>query len=272
MTRLLGWIDKVFDISFWLMRPLPPFVVLAVFSLLTAVVSLLVLRWISNQSKLRRAKDLIAARILEVRLFSDRPRVVARAYLSVIGDTLLYLRYALTPLLVLAVPFLVLFGQLEARFEHAPLQPGRDFLLSARFQTRDSLATAALKLPPEIVEVAPPVHIPFAREIDWELRAQRPGIYKVGLLVQGSTVWNCLVIGNGLAQLAAERTRGGLWQRIVNPGKGPLPPDGTVDHVGIQYPLRPYGLGSWKAGWLLPYVAMILVGVLLLKKWFRVEI
>ena len=272
MTRLLGWIDKVFDVSFWLMRPLPPVVVLAVFSLLTSVASLLVLRWVSNQKELRRAKDLIGARILEVRLFSDQPRVVTQAYVSLIGDTVLYLRYALTPLLVLAVPFLLLFGQLETRFGHAPIEPARDFLLSATFRTPDSLATAALKLPPEIVEIAPPVHIPFTREIDWELLGQRPGIYNVALLVQGNTVSNCVVIGNGLAQLAAERTRGGLWQRIVNPGECPLPLDGTVDHVRIQYPLRLYGFGSWEAGWLLPYVAMILAGVLLLKKWFRVEV
>jgi hypothetical protein len=272
MTRLLVWIDKVFDVSFWLMRPLPPLVVLAVFSLLTAVASLLVLRWISNQKELRRAKDLIGARILEVRLFSDQPRVVTRAYVSLIGDTVLYLRYALAPLLVLAVPFLLLFGQLDTRFGHTPLQPGRDFLLSATFRTPDSLATAALKLPPEIVEVAPPVHIPFAREIDWELLGQRPGIYNVGLLVQGSTVSNRVVIGTGLTRLAAERTRGRFWPRIADPGESPLPLESTVDHIGIQYPLRLYGLGSWQAGWLLPYVIMIVADVLLLKKCLRVEI
>lgn len=269
---MLPWIDRAFDFFFRLTRPLPPLIVLAIFSLFTALASLTVLRWISNQKAIRRTKDLLAAHVLEVRLFSDQPRVVLRAYFSLIGTMLLYLRYALMPLLVLALPLLLLFGQLALRFEHAPLESGRDFLMTANFQTRGSLATAVLKLPPEVVEAAPPVHIPLQREIDWELMGQQPGIYDIRLVSEGREFSKRVVIGTELAQLAAERTRGGLWQRITNPGELPLPPDSVVDHIRVEYPERLFPFGTWRVEWFLPYVVLTLVSALLLKRVLRVEI
>ena len=61
-------IDRAFDLSFRLMRVLPPLAVLAVFSVLTAVLSLLAVRWTSDQKAIRRVKNLMGAHLLEVRL------------------------------------------------------------------------------------------------------------------------------------------------------------------------------------------------------------
>src|SRR5882762_907404 len=94
MTTLLSFIDQVFDLSFRLMRSLPRLGVLAVFSVFTAVISLLAARWTSDQKAIRRVKDLMGAHVLEVRLFPDQLSVVFRAYLSLFWNTLLYLRYA----------------------------------------------------------------------------------------------------------------------------------------------------------------------------------
>ncbi len=272
MKILLLWVDKVFGISFRLMSPLPALVVLAIFSTFTAVISLLVVRWTSNQTAIRRTKDLIGAHIFEVRLFSDQPRVVLRAYVNLLGNTILYLRYALIPLLVLTVPMLVLFGQLEARFGRAPLEPGRDFLVAANIQTEDSLASAMLHVPPELVQVSPPVHVPLQREIDWELQGLRPGVYDIRLAVHGQEFSKRVIVGTGLAQIVAERTRGGFWHEIIDPGELPLPPDGVVEQIRIQYPERLLGIGSWKMGWLAPYAVLTVAAALLLKGVLGVEI
>ena len=272
MKILLLWVDKVFGLSFQLMSPLPALVVLAVFSVLTAVISLLVVRWTSNQEAIRRTKDLIAAHVLEVRLFSDQLSVVLRAYVSLLGNTILYLRYVLTPLLVLTVPMLVLFGQLEARFERMPLEPGRNFLVAANIQTADSLPSAVLQVPPELVQASPPVHVPLQREIDWELQGLRAGVYDIRLVVHGQEYSKRVVVGTGLAQIVAERSRGGLWHEIIDPGEPPLPPDGVVEQIKIQYPDRLLGIGSWKVGWLAPYAVLTVAAALLLKGVLGVEI
>ena len=272
MTRLLSLIDKVFDFSFRLMRPLPTLAVLAVFSVFTAVISLLAVRWTSDQKAIRRVKYQMGAHVLEVRLFPDQLRVVLRAYLTLFGNTLLYLRYALVPLLVLSVPLLFLFAQLEAHFGRAPVEPGHDFLVRATFQTVDSPAGAVLRLPPGLVQSAPPVHIPSEREVDWRVKAEQPGTYNIHLVLQGSEFSKRVVAESGLARIVSDRDRGGLWQQIVNPGEPPLPRAGLVEQIEIQYPLRVFHFRTWKIEWLVPYLALTLAAALLLKRALRTEL
>ena len=265
MTTLLSWINQVFDLSFRLMRPLPSFVVLAVFSVLTAAISLLAVRWTSDQKAIRRVKDLMGAHVLAVRLFPEQLSVVLRAYLALFGNTLLYLRYALVPLLVLSVPLLILFAQLEAYFGRAPVEPAHDFLVRARFQTVDSLTDPVLRLPPGLVQSAPPVHIPSEREVDWRLKAEQPGTYDIYLIVQGSEYSKQVVAESGLARIVPERERGSIWQEIINPGEPPLPRAGLVEQIAIDYVPRVFHFRRWEIEWLVPYLVLTLTAALFLK-------
>jgi hypothetical protein len=272
MTTLLSWINRVFDLSFRLMRPLPSFVVLAVFSVLTAVISLLAVRWTSDQKAIRRVKDLMGAHVLAVRLFPEQLSVVLRAYLALFGNTLLYLRYALVPLLVLSVPLLILFAQLESYFGRAPVEPAQDFLVRARFQTVDSLTNPVLRLPPGLVQSAPPVHIPSEREVDWRLKAEQPGTYDIHLIVQGNEYSKQVVAESGLARIVPEREQGSAWRQLIDSGEPPLPRAGFVEQIAIQYPTRVFHFRTWKIEWLIPYLALTLAAALLLKGAMRTEL
>jgi hypothetical protein len=272
MTTLLSWIDQVFDLSFRLMRPLPALTILAAFSVFTAVISLLAVRWTSDQKAIRRVKDLMGAHVLEVRLFPDQLSVVLRAYRALLWNTLLYLRYAFVPLLFLSVPLLILFAQMESYFGRAPVEPGHDFLVRATFQPTHSLADVLLRLPPGLVQSAPPVHIPSEREVDWRVKAEKLGSYDIQLVVQGTEYSKRVVTERGLARIVSERERGGAWQQVINPGEPPLPRAGMVEQIGIQYPPRVFRLRTWEIEWLVPYLVLTLLAALLLKGAMRTEL
>ena len=272
MTTLLTWINQVFDLSFRLMRPLPSFMVLAVFSVFTAVISLLAVRWTSDQKAIRRVKDLMGAHVLEVRLFPDQLSVVLRAYLALFGNTLLYLRYALVPLLVLSIPLLILFAQLEAFFGRTPVELGHDFLFRVTFQNADALADSVLQLPPGMELMAPPVHVPAERQVDWRLKAERSGTHDVRLLLAGGAISKQIVAGSGLTRIISERVLGGVWQQIVNPGELPLPKAGLVEQIEVQYPVRVFRLRTWEIEWIVPYIVLTLAAALLLKGILRTEL
>jgi hypothetical protein len=269
---LLSLVDKLFDSSFRLLRPLPSLAVLSVFAVLTAVLTLLVVRWTSNQKAIRLVKDRMGARVLEVRLFSDQPRVVLRAYFTLLGDTGLYLRHSLRPLIVLAVPLLLLFTQLEAYFGRTPVDPGQDFLIHATFQNADALTNSVLRPPPGLDLTAPPVHIPSERRVDWRLKAERPGTYDVRLALPGDEISKQVVAGRGLTRIVPQRARGGLWQQIINPGELPLLSTGLVDQIEVQYPVRVFRLRTWEIEWFIPYLVLTLAAALLLKRTLRTEI
>jgi hypothetical protein len=272
MMALLSIVDRIFELSFRLLRPLPLFAILIVFAVLTAVLTLVVVRWTSDQKAIRRVKDRMGAHVLEVRMFSDQPGVVLRAYLALLGNTALYLRHSLRPLLVLAIPLLLLFTQLEAYFGYAPVAPGDDFLVRVTFESADSLADSALCLPPGLVLVAPPVHIPRERQVDWRLNIVEPGTYDLRLVLPGSEYAKRVVAGGGLARIVPERGRGGVWQRLIHPGESPLPLASSVEKIEVQYPVRVFHLGSWEIEWIVPYIAATLVAALLLKGALRTEI
>ncbi len=272
MTAFLSLTNQIVDFLFRLMRPLPFFAVLGVFSVLTGVLSLSIFRWTSDQKAIRRVKDRIGAHVLEVRLFPDQLGVVLRAYLALLGNTALYLRHSLRPLLVLGAPLLLLFVQLEAYFGRTPVEPGQDFLVRATFQRAEMLAEAALRLPSGLVLSAPPVHVPSENEVAWRLKAERPGTYDIRLVLPESEFSKRVVVGSGLSRVLSERKRGGLWQQIVNPGELPLPRAGLVEQIEIQYPVRVFRLRTWEVEWIIPYLALTLVSALLLKGVLRTEI
>jgi hypothetical protein len=272
MTTLLSMIDRAFDLSFRLMRPLPALAVLVVFSVLTAVLSLLAVRWTSDQKAIRRVKDLMGAHLLEVRLFPDQLSVVLRAYLALFGNTLLYLRCALAPLLVLSVPLLILFAQMESYFGHTPVEARHDFLVRATFQTADALTDAFLWLPPGLVQSAPPVRIPSEREVDWRVMAEQPGTYDIHMRLRGGDFSKRVVAGSGLTRIVPEREQGSAWLQLIDPGEPPLPRAGLVEQIRIQYPPRVFRFRTWKIEWLIPYLALTVVAALLLKGAMRTEL
>lgn len=272
MTAFLSLTNRAFDLVFRLMRPLPPLAVLTVFSILTAIFTLLVFRWTSNQKAIRRVKDRIGAHVLEVRLFPDQLRVVARAYLALLGNILLYLRHSVRPLLVLTVPLLLLFVQMEAYFGRMPLEPGQNFLLRATFGDAQSLDQAILQLPAGLAMTAPPVHIPPDREVDWRLRAERPGNYDVRVALPGAEFAKRVVVGGSLTRVDVERVRGGIWEQILNPGEAPLPQAGALDRIEVQYPPRVFSLRTWEMDWIVPFLAITLVAALALKGFLRTEL
>ena len=272
MTSLLHGIDWLFDFAFRLMKPLPALVVLAVFAILTAAFSLVVVRWTSNQKAIRQMKHSIGAHVLEVRLFSDQPRVVLGAYLGLLRSLFGYLRYAMVPLLVLGLPLLLIFGQLENRFERMPVGSDSDFLVSASLANADSIADVALRLPPDLVQTAPPVQIAAEREIDWRIQGRRPGTFELDLVLHGQELSKRVVVGPESASVVPERTAGSFLQQILSPGEAPLPSGGLVQQIRIQYPLRSFAIGPWKVGWLVPYVGLTAIAAFLLKKPLRAEI
>lgn len=272
MTSLLHGIDRFFDLFFRLMKPLPALAVLMVFAILTAAFSLVTVRWTSNQKAIRKIKDSIGAHVLEVRLFSDQPRVVLRAYVGLLRSLCGYLLCALPSALVLTLPLLLIFGQLEDRFENSPVTPRLDFLVSASLGSEDSLPDVALRLPPDLYQTAPAVRMAHEREIDWRIQAKRSGVFDIYLVLQGEEVSKRVVVGSDASSIAPRRGVGNVLQQIMSPSEPPLPHGGWVQQIQIQYPARRFDVGPWSLGWIAPYIVLTIIAALLLRKTLHAEI
>lgn len=266
------WIDRLFDLLFWPFRTLPLVFSLAAFSLLTAVLALIAFRYVSNQRAIRKAKDSVEARLLEIRLFREQPRVVVNAYGRLLVGVLRYLGHCGRPVIVMAIPLLIIFVQLDKRLSYAPLRPGDQFLLAAKLSNGAALESVALRLPDALALTAPPVHIGREKEVDWRIEARASGRFSPSIIAAGDAVTKQIEVSSHLARVWPKRGRPGMQQRLWDSAEAPLPAGGPVQSIDVRYTARSLTLWGFNVPWVAAFVAMMIVEMLLLRGVLRAEI
>ncbi len=100
-----------------LLSGLPDWVVLTVHGTLLAVLALFAYALFSNQAAIKRTKNRLMARLLEIRLFQDDPLLVLASFGRVLTGIVVYMKDSLKPLIVM-LPIVVLWiAQLAGWFE-----------------------------------------------------------------------------------------------------------------------------------------------------------
>jgi hypothetical protein len=244
-------------------------------SLLTAVLMLEVYKHTSNQAAIHRAKDLIKAHLLEMRLYQDNMRVTLAAQGSIVKANLVYMAANLKPLAVMIVPLVLILAQLSLWFDRAPLRPGEETLVKARLEAAADPVSAGLELetPPGLEITSPAVRIPDLHEVVWRVKALAPGAGRLVVRTAGRTIEKTVAVGGGpMTKVSALVSRGSIWKQVLYPGEPALPSGQAVRSIEILYPaksLRAFGLN---VHWLVAYLALSIVFGFAFKGLFKVEI
>ncbi len=151
---------------------------LAVIGIAWGVVALLVFRRVTNHSALRVVTKRIYAHLLGIRLYSEEPSLVWKAQRALLADNLRFLGLVAKPALIMAIPFVLLFGSLDAIYGRGPLAVGRAAIVAI---SADEDAGYGLICPPGIAVETPPVRDFAERRIRWRIRPSIPvkGILRV---------------------------------------------------------------------------------------------
>ncbi len=168
IDTLLGWIIDLF-------APLGAVVVILVFAMLVAALSLLVFKFTSNQEGIRRGKAKMKAGVLGVLLFRHDLRRMLREMIGSLLLSLANLRFLIVPMLVMIVPLWVLFVYLDLRLGYRPLRVGESVVVRVHgvtdgvdLRARDGLSVTSSG-----------VRIPALREVDFRIRVDAPGEHVV---------------------------------------------------------------------------------------------
>ena len=98
----------------------------AVLSLPIGVLMLLLFKLATDQDKLVAARRVLTGHVYEMGLYQDHLGVLARIQKDLALANLRYLGRSLPALLAMLLPLLLILAQLDARYGHRPLLPGRD--------------------------------------------------------------------------------------------------------------------------------------------------
>jgi len=247
---------------------------LTLFSLLIAVLMLIVFRYTSDQQKIREAKSKIRAYIFELSLFKDDIGIVLSAQKNIFIHNLRYIKYALKPMLFMIIPVAIILIQLESWYGHRPLKPEETAIVSLKLKYGvDPIPDIALSAGDGVNIETPPLRIPEEREVDWRIRAQEPGAHELKFKMPGQDVsQNVIVSANGLAQISPMVSASDTRDVFLNPALKPLPKGSIVEHIKIDYPVKSIEIYKWHVHWLVVVFLLSIVFGFALKGLFRVEI
>jgi hypothetical protein len=144
---------------------------LIIISAIWGALALLIFRSLTNRAALRKAVNRIYAHLLEIRLYSDEPALVWQAQKSLIAENVRFLIRIAPPILIMAVPFALLYPQLDAIYGYAPLKVGQSATVTLNAPGAEPYK---LEVPPEISIETPPVKDAATNEISWRIRAVKP--------------------------------------------------------------------------------------------------
>jgi hypothetical protein len=247
----------------------PPIVGLAILSVLVGIGMLWVYGRTSNQHKIRLVKKRLYALLLELRVYADEPRITLRTQKSLLAANLRYMGLALQPALWMALPIAILLIHLEAFYGRAPLNPGKEAIVTAA--VRDASAVPPELVAPAGVEVSsPPVRVLDQHEVSWRIRPAADFSGKLQLRFAGQTIEKTVEAGGGPRFIPGRRVRpaaSAFW----HPDEPRIDSD-AVEWVDIRYPDADVGLWGIRMNWLVWFVIISMLAALAFRKRFGVSI
>ena len=270
MSYLNAVLTRAADVALAPLSGMHPLVGLAVVSLLTAVVLLLVFKRTSNQSRLSAVKRAIHAALFEIRLFNDDARAILRAQGNILRHNATYLRLSLVPMLWVIVPLVLVVAQLQFHYGYATVRPGDRLLLTVAL--RDGAGDAVSLDAPGLRLDTPPVWLPGAREVVWRVAPDKPGRYDLQITAGSASYSKQLQVDGGVVRRSPVRLEGSVLNQLLYPSEPPLPPDGPVRAITLGYPEADVSVLGWDLHWMVVYLALSLLFALVLRKPFGVTI
>lgn len=234
----------------------------------TGAVCLLAFGKLTDQEELRRRRNRIQARVMELRLYRDEPRVILRALAAILTGNFRLLGMVLKPLVILAVPLALITVHLDGILGRQALRVDAPALLTVR--VANPLEPVRLTAPPAIRIETPPVHATASGEVVWRLRPTEPVDGSLRIETGSGTVEKSIVARDRFAYLTPRRERE-LTGLLSSPFEARLP-DGPIRAIEITYPessLRFLGL-EWS--WFTWFLVASLPAALLAKVVFRVQL
>jgi hypothetical protein len=269
----VDWITQVasrlFDAYVALFGGAPRWVSLCPLSVAGGVVTLWIFHLTSKPKAIRRAKQLLMAYLLEMRLYGDEPAMVLRAQWRLLGANARYLALMLVPLVCAGIVLLPLLAQMERYYGRGPLQPGRAalFTVQLRGPVDGSGEPPHLEAPEGIRVETPAVRVAAENRVVWRIRAEA----EASGVLRAAFTWGAVEkrVEAGARRPVVPRRVSSVVDLMLHPGEGRIVA-GPVAWAEIEYPDASVPLFGIPMHWTIVFLVFSLPTALFLKRRFGV--
>lgn len=274
MGRLNLVINGLFDL---LMRPFmlqSAWPGLIATSLIAAIVLVVLFHFSSNPTAIRRTRNRLVARTLELLMFQHDMRASITACGRILVANAAYLFQFLRPMAAGLIPLLLIFVQMESWFDRRPLRIGEQAVLSVEIDPAESVLdqTIDLQLPDMLIIDSPSVRIPSKNELAWRIAATGPGDGWIDVISGGIKERKTLSTGDQLVRLSKTRETNGMLQQLFSPSEPPLDNGGPIRRMQVSYPRRELLIGQTEIPWFVAAFGLIMIMSLILGRLFGIRI
>lgn len=274
MWRLNLVINGLFDL---LMRPFMlqsawPGLIAA--SLVASVVLVVLFYFSSNPIAIRRTRNRLFARTLELLMFQHDMRASFTACGRILIANADYLFQFLRPMAVGLIPLLLIFVQMESWFDRRPLRIGEQAVLSVEIDPSEPVLeqTVDLELPETLRIDSPSVRVPSRNELAWRISATGPGDGWIDVIHRGVKERKTLSTGDQLIRLSQTRESSGMLQQLLSPSEPPLDGRSPIRRMLVSYPRRELLIGDTEIPWFVAAFVLIMVFSLALGRLFGIRV
>lgn len=281
LSSLLTWILAIFyqpmnsflDMILSPAYSLPLWISLTGYSILTGIIVLLVFKYTSKQQRIHQVKGQIKANILALKLFRDQPWVALRSQSQIMYGGIKLFRYSFPPLLIMALPATFFLAHLQRWYGWQPLEPGQNILLTI-YTSNDTdphlINSARLNTNRNLRVSAGPVRIPDKRCVIWKISANQPGLYHIGINVNGDIIDKEFLVGEQRAPVSPVRPPRHWWPMLMFPGEKVLLPNDSIQKICLNYRERSVMFIGGN-GWLIYLTIVSMISALICKPIFRIR-
>jgi hypothetical protein len=262
------------DLVFGLLVPFSPGVILWIISASMGFVMLLIWRYTSDQAAIADVRRKISAHLLASRLFKDDLSVTFRAQRQIIWQAIRLLGHSVRPMLIMAIPFVLVMAQIGLRFEYRPIAPGQVVRVKATLKRADALMTTGsqIMMPGGMTKDShDPCRVAALRTVDWRLTPNYSGVHVISVGSGSDAVQMPLVVGLNLSRVS--RLKGGsFFDRLLYSAEDSIPDSSVFESIEVYYPTRSTPLLGWDVHWLISLLILSIVFALIFKPFLKVHI
>ena len=267
-------VTSIFDVVLSPLSGVSPIWGLLIVSAVTGVVMVAIFKYTSNQDGIKAAKDKISAYLMEIRLFKDDMRVMFSAQGKIMRTNLTYMRYAVTPMLFMIVPVVLIIAQLAVRYIDRPLRPGDSLIVKLQLDERsfDESTNISVDTGEGLRLETPILRIPSRGEIDFRIGVLEDGDQEFTIHIGDETLTHPVIVSDRVRRVYSSRTKADFWNMLLFPGQLPIPEASSINEISAKLPAQTVSLFGWNINWLILFFIASVIAGYSLKGVFGVEV
>jgi len=252
-------------LSSLLMRPLldaSPWLAMLVFAAVAALLTLAIFRLCTNPARIRRRKNRVLGRIMEMAVYQDDPVVTLSAAGRALIANAAYLFTLLPAIAASLLPLVLVMIQVHTWLGLRPLANGEACLVTAQLAPRLPAISTPLDLhtSPGLAVESPGVRQPAERAVTWRLRATAAKRTEwLEFVVEGQALRVPLAAGNRIQPKAQQQAGAGTILHLANPAAPALAAHAPIAHIEIQYPEYTYRALHRSWSWITTFLVLALL-------------